>query len=82
MIQKRLFRPPKQRLPFGAAEFKVVCKPDRVQLFIHGDCLVAESGTDVYDNLLDYCVRQLGGRIDKEAGDPVAHRLRKPIVPW
>ena len=42
---------------FGAAECKLVCSPDRVQLFIHGDHLVAESKLDVYTKIFNIIVK-------------------------
>jgi hypothetical protein len=49
---------------FGTAEFKVVCKPTKVQLIIHNNHIVAEIKEDVYNELFDYIVKKLGGRID------------------
>jgi len=49
---------------FGAAEFKIVCKPDKVQLIIHDNQVVAESDVDVYENIFDIAVILLDGRKD------------------
>ena len=54
----------KWKRSFGSAEFKVVCKPTKVQLVIHGNHVVAESNKDVYSKLFNYTVKVLGGRID------------------
>jgi hypothetical protein len=51
---------------FGAAEFKVVCHPDKVQLIIHGNHVVAEAKENVYNQAFQYMVILLGGRIDKK----------------
>ena len=50
---------------FGAAEFKIVCKPDKVQLIIHDNQVVAESDVDVYENIFDIAVILLDGRKDE-----------------
>lgn len=53
-----------KRQNFGAAEFKVVCHPDKVQLIIHNHHIVAESDKDVYNTAFAAIVLLLGGRID------------------
>jgi hypothetical protein len=55
---------PAGKRSFGSAEFKVVGYPDRVELIIHGDHMVARSYEDVYTEIFNYCVRKLGGRKD------------------
>ena len=50
---------------FGEAEFKVVCKTDRVQLFIHENHKVAELKKDIYSDVFNAVVLMLGGRKDK-----------------
>jgi hypothetical protein len=49
---------------FGSAEFRVICDTDVIRLVIHGNHVVARSKKDNYKKLFDFCVKQLGGRID------------------
>ena len=51
---------------FGAAEFKIVCYPNKVELIIHGNHVVARSKKDVYNIAFASMVELLGGRIDKK----------------
>jgi hypothetical protein len=51
---------------FGAAAFKVVCEPTEVRLEIHDGQVVARANKDVYEELFEFCVQKLGGRIDTE----------------
>ena len=51
---------------YSEAEFKIMCLPDKIQLIIHKDIIVAESKEDNYIELFNYCLEKLGGRIAKK----------------
>jgi hypothetical protein len=65
------------RQSFGAAEFKVVCHPDKVQLIIHNNHIVAEAHKDVYNTAFEFMVMLLGGRIDEKK--PKQKRNKSPV---
>ena len=49
----------------GEAEFIVRCKGGKIQLLIHKNRVIAEeTKKDVYEELFDFVVDVLGGRID------------------